>query len=177
MDLQQRESNAWKMWIVGGMSAAALLATGCSGAPEAEAVSPPGEVTQAENGGEASVADVDECSLLTDEEVSAVVGKDVTGTPANPGCGWREEGAKFVSALALTVNPGEGDIDWDATALGEVQGQEFEDVEGLGDEAKQSDSWLLLNAKGYYIQLHVFDGAAGQRSALTELARNVIDRL
>lgn len=177
MDRQQRQSNAWKMWILGAVAAAALLATGCSGAPEAEAVPPPDEVTQADNGGDGSVPDGDECSLLTDEEVSAVVGKDVTATPVNPGCGWREEGAKFVSALVLTANPGEGDIDWDATALGEVQGQEFEDVDGLGDEAKQSDSWLLVNAKGYYIQLYMGGGNPSQRSALADLARNVIDRL
>lgn len=178
MDARHIARDGRKTWLLTGAAVMVmLLGAGCGDAPAAGADPAAADVAQADEGG-GNVPQVDACALLTDAEVSAMIGKQVTGVRTNAGCGWRTQADTPVSHLVLSVNPGEGDIEWDATALGEVGNQTFERVEGLGDEARQSEAWLLANARGYYIQLHLpLGGDDAQRRALTDFGRKVVEQL
>ena len=143
------------------------------------------------SGGSATdVPDVDACSLLTSEQVSAVLGGPVdeptpNSTPASTGCGWFSTTGKPGDGVTLTIQPL---VVFDGTVkAGGASGYLIEPVNGLGDDAffqtpETTRTNPILSVKDGSTSFAVFVKQTGTpvekiRAGEEQLARDVLAAL
>lgn len=126
-----------------------------------------------------SDGDVDVCSLLSDDEVSAVLGSAPEGEAANFDpffdCSWITEDFNSIN-LSVAVGPG-------GESLFEFNNDDAEEIDGLGDRAQYLSGILgvLEVLEGdYYISVSVTGSDLDEderRDASIELADHALGRL
>ena len=132
--------------------------------------------------------DVDPCSLLTDEDVKAIMGESVEGelkAKANaetgqPGqCFWETGGAVDLAAKNATpfsVVVSAGDDAWYENNRGLVEEDEsFEEPDGIGDEAFAGDTrgGALVDEAGITVELGISSAPSSHDAVVDALERAV----
>jgi hypothetical protein len=130
------------------------------------------------SGNSGRTGNIDPCSLLTDEEVEAVLGARVQGTPEEDyplaTCRWEREGSLLVRVEAVS---GDEDV---IEGLFELGQQRFEKVEGIGDRAHYSDfikTLYVMIGGNTLVTVEVINSEIDEKQAAIDLAEKAVNRL
>ncbi|MFM7064699.1 MAG: hypothetical protein ACKO04_14590 [Actinomycetes bacterium] len=182
---------ALPVFLVVGIFALGACGSGDDGGERAATTAEAGTGAGGDSGGSATdIPDIDACSLLTSEQVSAVLGGPVdaptpNSTPASTGCGWFSTSGKPGDGVTLTIQPL---VVFDGTVkVGGASGYSFEQVDGLGDDAffltpETTSTNPILSVKDGSTTFAVFVKQTGTpvekiRAGEEQLARDVLAAL
>ena len=133
-----------------------------------------------DDSGNGGGGEIDACSLLTDDEIEAVLGTPVTGAPDSDGveqfsgCTWEGEGLAIVRVSVLSASKEE------VTAYFEFAKNDSEAVDGLGDGAQWNDltkSLEILVDDNTDVSITVAGSESDEKQTAIDLADKVLNRL
>lgn len=183
-----------KITILSVLLAVALGLTSCGSDDASSSDSPAANSATAEGGSsgdQAATAKLDLCTLLTEEQVTAAMGKPVeAGKLSDPAgfdvCGWSADSVQGVDGTDLTAMT-QTIFDGSLKGASELaaMGMTIEPVEGLGDAAYYSleaegTPTLAFTKNGAYLYLSVDNETFTQQQAKDaelQLARQVLANL
>jgi len=120
-----------------------------------------------DGGGDSKTADIEPCSLLTDAELTAVLGEAPVGEEAEPagpftGCSWGtgDVGVSIATSDALILAPGEDECP----------------SAGLGDESHACEQRIKILTNGIHVTVRTINPFV-TNNQLVELAGMVLEKL